>query len=34
MSITDGCIDWDTTVKALDVLAAGVEARRKLSRAA
>jgi 3-deoxy-7-phosphoheptulonate synthase len=28
-SITDGCIDWDTTVSALNVLADAVEARRK-----
>jgi 3-deoxy-7-phosphoheptulonate synthase len=27
-SITDGCIDWDTTVGALNVLADAVEARR------
>ena len=27
-SITDGCIDWDTTVGALSVLADAVEARR------
>jgi 3-deoxy-7-phosphoheptulonate synthase len=27
-SITDGCIDWDTTVKALHVLADAVAARR------
>ena len=27
-SITDGCIDWDTTVAALNVLADAVEARR------
>ncbi|HKS18787.1 MAG TPA: 3-deoxy-7-phosphoheptulonate synthase [Bradyrhizobium sp.] len=29
-SITDGCIDWATTVSALDVLADAVAARRKL----
>ena len=28
-SITDGCIDWDTTVSALNVLADAVAARRK-----
>ena len=33
-SVTDGCIDWDTTVRSLEVLAQGVEAHRKLSRAA
>ena len=27
-SITDGCIDWETTVSALNVLAAAVETRR------
>ena len=27
-SITDGCIDWDTTVSALNVLADAVAARR------
>jgi len=31
-SITDGCIDWETTVKALKVLADAVEARRDLAR--
>jgi len=31
-SITDGCIDWETTVKALNVLADAVEARRGLTR--
>jgi 3-deoxy-7-phosphoheptulonate synthase len=31
-SITDGCIDWETTVKALNVLANAVEARRSLAR--
>jgi 3-deoxy-7-phosphoheptulonate synthase len=30
-SITDGCIDWDTTVKTLRVLAASVEARRAVT---
>jgi 3-deoxy-7-phosphoheptulonate synthase len=33
-SVTDACIDWDTSVKVLDTLARGVEARRKLLRAA
>ena len=28
-SITDGCIDWDTTVSVLNVLADAVSARRK-----
>ena len=28
-SITDGCIGWDTTVSALNVLADAVAARRK-----
>ena len=27
-SITDGCIDWETTVSALNVLADAVETRR------
>jgi 3-deoxy-7-phosphoheptulonate synthase len=27
-SITDGCIDWETTVSALNVLADAVAARR------
>nr|WP_283813378.1 3-deoxy-7-phosphoheptulonate synthase [Bradyrhizobium sp. AUGA SZCCT0177] len=31
-SITDGCIDWETTVQALNVLADAVEARRGLAR--
>lgn len=31
-SITDGCIDWDTTASALNVLADAVEARRKAER--
>ena len=31
-SITDGCIDWDTTVSALTLLAEAVEARRNASR--
>lgn len=30
-SITDGCIDWDTTVTALRALAASVEARRAVT---
>ena len=33
-SITDGCIDWETTVRALNVLADAVEARRGLVRRA
>jgi 3-deoxy-7-phosphoheptulonate synthase len=28
--VTDACIDWDTTVKVLDGLRQGVQARRKL----
>ena len=28
-SITDGCIDWDTTVGVLEQLAASVDARRR-----
>ena len=31
-SITDGCIDWDTTVQILDVLADAVATRRKTRR--
>jgi len=31
-SITDGCIGWETTVRALNVLADAVAARRKLAR--
>ncbi|MCX5515226.1 3-deoxy-7-phosphoheptulonate synthase [Kaistia algarum] len=31
-SITDGCIDWDSSVVVLDRLAAAVEARRKAMR--
>jgi 3-deoxy-7-phosphoheptulonate synthase len=31
-SITDGCIDWDTTASALNVLADAVKARRKAER--
>jgi 3-deoxy-7-phosphoheptulonate synthase len=31
-SITDGCIDWETTVEALNVLADAVAARRNLAR--
>ncbi|MBK8086194.1 MAG: 3-deoxy-7-phosphoheptulonate synthase [Devosia sp.] len=30
-SITDGCIDWDTTVAALERLAAAVEQRRRVT---
>jgi 3-deoxy-7-phosphoheptulonate synthase len=33
-SITDGCIDWDTSVRVLEALARGVEARRKMRQAA
>ena len=33
-SITDGCIDWDTTVDVLERLAAAVEARRAKTRRA
>jgi len=29
-SITDGCIDWDTTVSAMNVLADAVTARRNV----
>ena len=31
-SITDGCIDWETTVQALGVLADAVDTRRSLAR--
>jgi 3-deoxy-7-phosphoheptulonate synthase len=31
-SITDGCIDWNTTVTALNLLADAVEARRRIAR--
>jgi 3-deoxy-7-phosphoheptulonate synthase len=31
-SITDGCIDWDTTVKVLDTLALAITQRRKSVR--
>ena len=31
-SITDGCIDWDSSVKVLDRLAEGVRARRQARR--
>ena len=31
-SITDGCIDWDTSVKALDTLALAITQRRKCIR--
>jgi 3-deoxy-7-phosphoheptulonate synthase len=31
-SITDGCIDWDTTVEVLDRLAGAVRARRDTAR--
>ncbi|GAA6007785.1 hypothetical protein JCM10207_004873 [Rhodosporidiobolus poonsookiae] len=30
-SVTDGCISWETTVKTLDKLREGVQARRKLN---
>jgi 3-deoxy-7-phosphoheptulonate synthase len=33
-SITDGCIDWDTSVRVLDTLAAAVAARREARKAA
>ncbi|HTQ35987.1 MAG TPA: 3-deoxy-7-phosphoheptulonate synthase [Steroidobacteraceae bacterium] len=33
-SITDGCIDWQTSVGVLDTLAAAMAARRKLKQAA
>jgi 3-deoxy-7-phosphoheptulonate synthase len=33
-SVTDACIDWGTSVQVLEALAEGVEARRKLRRAA
>lgn len=33
-SITDGCIDWDTSVRVLEELADAVERRRSLARAA
>jgi 3-deoxy-7-phosphoheptulonate synthase len=29
-SVTDACIDWETTVKVLNSLRQGVQARRKL----
>jgi len=32
-SITDGCIDWQTTVPALNLLADAVTARRERSAA-
>ena len=31
-SITDGCIDWQTTVSALNLLADAVAARREVQR--
>jgi 3-deoxy-7-phosphoheptulonate synthase len=31
-SITDGCIDWETTVPVLDQLADAVAARRQVKR--
>ncbi|MNU00493.1 Phospho-2-dehydro-3-deoxyheptonate aldolase, Phe-sensitive [compost metagenome] len=33
-SITDGCIDWDTTVTALRDLAEAVEKRREVNKKA
>jgi 3-deoxy-7-phosphoheptulonate synthase len=33
-SLTDACIDWETSLQVLETLAHGVEARRKLRRAA
>jgi 3-deoxy-7-phosphoheptulonate synthase len=33
-SITDGCIDWQTSLGVLDKLASAVTARRKLRAAA
>jgi len=33
-SVTDGCIDWDTSVAVLETLAGAVERRRKLRAAA
>jgi 3-deoxy-7-phosphoheptulonate synthase len=33
-SITDGCVDWETTVAMLDRLAAAVRARRQSAHAA
>jgi 3-deoxy-7-phosphoheptulonate synthase len=33
-SVTDACIDWNTSLQVLESLARGVEARRKLRRAA
>ena len=33
-SVTDGCIDWETSVDVLETLARAVEARRKLRKAA
>jgi 3-deoxy-7-phosphoheptulonate synthase len=33
-SVTDACIDWETTVQSLEGLAKSVEARRKLRKAA
>jgi 3-deoxy-7-phosphoheptulonate synthase len=32
-SITDGCIDWDTSVRVLEGLAAAVAKRREVSAA-
>ncbi len=33
-SITDGCIDWQTTVEVLDTLARAVTSRRRARRSA
>ena len=33
ISITDACIDWETTIEVLEQLAEGVRARRKISAA-
>jgi len=32
ISITDACIDWDTTVQTLEELAEAVRARRELQK--
>ena len=32
-SITDGCVDWDTTLDFLNILGGGVERRRSLVNA-
>lgn len=33
VSITDACINWDTTVEVLEQLAEAVRARRKVTKA-